>query len=745
MKIIVLLLLALTHTAQANPLEQAVGRSEVRIYAAPFPLQAGNRVADLALTERLERLGYERVHVKPDSAGTYFYGHEKFWIYQRAHRLNGREYAASLIGLELRPADGMILGALGNTGKRSSLDRQGVLWLEPETIAESLSADRADRIPVVLDLLPERVWRTVLAAEDDRFFSHAGVDARSIARATLANLKAGEIKQGGSTITQQLIKNRDLSPKRSMSRKISEAMRALMIEAEYDKIDILQAYLNQLYLGHVDGLAVHGLGTAAQVYFSKPAAVLTLSEAALLAAIIQGPNRLSPIRAPEAVRTRRDWVLGRMAELGWATPNEVRIARDSDVQLHLSIPVRSAPAYFVSWISELVESTTPNRLERGRGVVVETTLDPQLQRLAQQTLHRQLERIKSEHADLRDAGLSAVLVALDADTGAVLAYVGGDPASSGDRFDRARKAERQPGSTVKPFIMLEALTECGRQHRLNPATRVADEPLRIELATGDWTPRNADSRFKGVIDARTALAESRNVPMIRIARHCGLEETAAVFGRVALRLPDDPPPSFVLGAIETTPLRLAGAYTVLASPGKFFSPQPFRRVERPDGTLLLGGSPHGKRVIDPAVAYIVRDMMKSAVSGGTAQVAQIEGYDVAAKTGSSSDLRDAWFAGDAGGVVTVVWVGLDGGGRLGLSGSSAAGPIWHEFMAAAVRLRPKRELDRPRNVVERFINPRTGLLVREKSGDARLELFRRGALPRRDRFWRIDRAIPVVR
>jgi membrane carboxypeptidase/penicillin-binding protein len=323
--------------------------------------------------------------------------------------------------------------------------------------------------------------------------------------------------------------------------------------------------------------------------------------------------------------------------------------------------------------------------------------------------------------------------------------VGGDPSLRSDEFDRARKAERQPGSTVKPFIMLEALNECGRQQRLNPATRVADEPLSIELPTGDWVPRNADSRFRGVIDARTALAESRNVPMIRIARYCGLDETAAMFERVNIRLPDDPPPSFVLGAIETTPLRLAGAYTVLASPGKYFEPLPLRRVERPDGSLLLGGSPHAKRVIDPAVAYIVRDMMTSAVKGGTAQVARIEGYNVAAKTGSSSNLRDAWFAGDAGGVVTVVWVGLDGGGRLGLSGSLAAGPIWREFMEQALVARPRRELDRPRNVVERHINPRTGLLVRETNNSARLELFRRGALPRRDRFWRLDRPIPVVR
>jgi len=730
---------------RAAGLEDELGRSEVRVKSGAYPLVAGRTVAESALTERLERLGYERVRARPEKPGRYFYGHERFWIYRRAHRLGGKDYAAALIGLALRPPEGTILGALGVNGKHYPLERAGILWLEPETLSESLEGDRAARQEIPMDELPEHVWRAVLAAEDTRFFEHSGLDAVAIARAALANVKQGRVAQGGSTITQQLIKNRDLTPKRSVGRKASEALRALTLEAEYDKREILQAYLNQVYLGHVDGTAIHGIGTASQVFFSKAASRLSLAEAALLAAIIQGPNRLSPTRHPERAVERRNWVLARMAEMEWADAAAVDQASDSAIGLRVSPPVRHGPTHFLAWVAQRTRRETPERIAAGRGVVVETTLDPYLQQLAEKVVGKQLDRLRRNERRLRESSLSAALVTLDASSGEVLAYVGGDPGASGDLFDRARLAERQPGSTVKPMILLEALQSCGDRKPLHVARRVADEPLRIDLESGPWEPRNADDRYRGVVDVRTALAESRNVPMVRIARWCGLEDVAKMFERSGLDLPPDPPPSFVLGSVETTPLRLAGAYTVLAGGGRGVEPQPVRRIEQPGGGLLVRLEPRRRRVVSPAVSYLVRDVMKTAVDHGTARVAHIDGLDVAAKTGSTSELRDAWFAGHAGSLVTVVWVGLDDGSRLGLAGSAAAGPIWQEFMADAVRARPPAKLSVPRNIVERPINPDTGLLVRERNRRSKKELFHRGALPRRDRFWRIDRAVPIVR
>lgn len=726
-------------------LEEELGRSEVRVRSAAYPLVAGRSVAQSGLVERLERLGYERVRQRPEVPGRFFYGHEVFWIYRHAHRYRGRDHAATLIGLQLREGQGMILGARGIDGSDYPLEHDDVLWLEPETIAESLDGDRADRVRIRLDELPEHAWRALLAAEDARFFAHSGVDGRSVARAALANLKKGGVAQGGSTITQQLIKNRELTPKRTFGRKISEAVRATMLEAQYDKREILQAYLNQVYYGHVGGLAIHGIGTAARAYFSKDASKLDLAESALLAAIIQGPNRLSPQRHPDRAKERRDWVLERLEELGWVGTDELERARRSAIRVRESKPGSEAPPHFLSWVSQITSAEAGSRLEEGRGVVVETTLDPHLQRLARRIVREQLAELRGQHARLRREPLSAALVALDSRTGDVLAYVGGDPAAVGDRFDRVRQAQRQPGSAIKPFVLLEAFEHCGRRQPLHPASRVADEPLRIDLPSGAWEPENYDRRFRGVIDVRTALAESRNVPLVRIARWCGLEPTARKFERLGLELPDDPPPSFVLGSVETTPLRLAAAYTVLSSPGDALEPRPVRRIEKPGGRRLAELRTRSQRVARPGTAYLVRDLMRSAVVSGTASVADLEGFEVVAKTGSSSELRDAWFAGHAGSVVTVVWVGLDEGGSLGLPGSRAAGPIWREFMTAAAAARPAHAVARPRTVVELFVDERTGLLVRERNRHARKELFRQGALPPRDRFWRSDAAVPVVR
>ena len=738
-------ILAGTGVACATGLEQELGRNDVRVRSAAYPLVAGRTVAGIRLLERLEQLEYQRVHSRPETPGEFFYGHEVFWIFRRAHRWNGREHAPFLVGLKLRREDGRILGATDSSGEEYALDEPGLLWLEPGTISESLSADRARRIPVELDDLPDHLWRSVLAAEDARFFEHSGIDARSVARAALANLKKGRIAEGGSTITQQLVKNRDLSPVRSFGRKASEAVRALMLEAEYDKRQILQAYLNQVYLGHVGGLAVHGVGAAARAYFSKPVEELSLPESAMLAAMIQGPNRLSPQRHPERVRERRDWVISRLEELGWANARDCAQARSGSLGVRITVPRYKAPSQFLSWVREEVAELAPRRAEGGRGVVVETSLDPLLQRRAEEVVAERLESLRFNGGRPMDRPerLTAVLIALDPDSGEVLAYVGGDPAAR-DGFDRGRKAQRQPGSAVKPFVLLQAFDDCGPRKPLYPASRIADEPLTIDLPGGDWAPKNYDGRFRGTVDARTTLAQSLNVPTVRVARWCGMGDTARTFDDVGLDLPAEPPPSFVLGSVETTPLRLVRAYTVLATPGQLVEPLPFSRIEKPGGDLLQRERPSRRRVIHPTSAWLVRDLMKSAVESGTAGVARIENLDVAAKTGSSSGLRDAWFVGHAGSVLTLVWVGLDDGGAMGLTGAAAAGPIWRDFMSHAVPARPWREMERPKKIVERSFDPTSGLLVREGKRGSRHELFRQGKLPPRNRFWRADRAVPVV-
>jgi len=274
---------------------------------------------------------------------------------------------------------------------------------------------------------------------------------------------------------------------------------------------------------------------------------------------------------------------------------------------------------------------------------------------------------------------------------------------------------------------------------------VADEPLHVSLPSGDWSPSNYDGRFLGTIDVRTALAQSRNVPFVRIARWCGLKKTAGLLERAGLSLPDEPPPSFALGAVEVSPLELASAYTVLATPGRRVAPLPVWRIEKPEGNGIARLKPRRRRVVHASTAFLVHDLLIDAVERGTARIAALDGVRVAAKTGSSSELRDAWLVGHAGSLVTVAWVGLDDGGPLGLSGAAAAGPLWRDFMEVAVPARPARKLELPRGIVERYVDPRTGLLVRSFNVRARKELFRQVAQPARDRFFRSDSPVPVVR
>ena len=727
--------------AAAERLTDELERNDVRVRSAPYALFAGLNVAGGGLPERLDRLGYRRVHERPERPGEFFWGEERFWIYRRAHRLGGEDHAAELIGLAIER--GKVAGGLTADGEPYPLEPPHRPWIEPETLAESLTGDRAPRPPVRFDELPEHVWRPLLAAEDARFFDHRGLDGRAIARAALANLLAGGIEQGGSTITQQLVKIRSLSPRRSFGRKVSEAVRALALEAERDKEEILEAYLDHVFLGHAEGLLLYGYGAAAHAWFGKDARELTLGEAALLAAVVQAPNRLSPQRHRPTVEVRRQWVLDRVAELGWARPEEIAAAR-GDWSLVPEAPAPPPALAFLRWAGEAAADAAPGRAGRGRGVVVETTLDAELQRRAERAVEAGLARLRRGDRRLRDQPLAAALVALDAETGAVLAYVGGAPGDPGDRFDRVRRAERQPGSTVKPLVLLEAFDRCGGRAPLNPATRVADRPLTLELPSGPWRPANPDRSFRGVVTLRRAVAESLNVPFARAAAWCGFDATADRLRGAGLALPAEPPPAFVLGAVETTPLRLAEAYTVFATPGRALRPYPVTRVERPAGSALASGGPAARRVVDPASAYLVRDLLRGAIESGVASTGAVRGVAAVGKTGTSSDARDAWFAGDVGSVVAVVWVGLDDGSALRRSGAVAAAPIWREFMALAAALRPPRAVPAPAGVIEGFVDPATGRRVRAGHARAEPELFRRGALPPRRRFWRADPPLPPV-
>ncbi len=747
--LILMLALLLPCTAAMAGLEQEMGRNEVRIWSAPYTLEPGTTVEGSGLLRRLERLGYRRVHQRPESPGEFFYGHERFWIYRQPHQLDGDEYPAELFSLTLRRQDGLILEpeppATGEEPIFHSKPRSH--WLEPELLTESLESNRAPRIPVKLSELPEHVWRSVLAIEDARFFDHTGLDARGIARALLNNARAGKVVQGGSTITQQLVKIRDLTPRRTWGRKLSEALRALELEAAHDKEEILQAYLNCVYYGHIDGVSIYGIGAAARAYFSKEARELDLGEAALLAGIVQGPNLLSPVRNPGRARERQEQVLDRMQELHWAPETEISKARLRGLpRLHTTNLSPAGNRHFLGLLGEIVGRKAEHQVEKGRGVLVESTIDPLLQAQAEEAVRQGLEELRRHHSRLRRVPLAAALVCYDAEDGRILAYVGGDPAQEDDVFDRVRNARRQPGSAIKPLVLLSAFDGAGVQGALYPARQVADSPLSIDLPSGAWEPQNYNGSYQGVVTIREALVQSLNVPFVRIGRWCGFDTTAGMIRETGLTVPDPAPPSLVLGAVEATPLELADAYAVFSgSLGRRAKLTPYTRLARPSGRTITKHRSRHKKVVRPATAYLIRDLLRDSVERGTSRPAAIEGRDVFGKTGSSSDLRDAWFVGGTGPLVAAVWVGIDDGTPLGLTGSGAAAPIWRSFMVSAAPTRPAAPVERPDDVVERMIQDRSGLLVGRPRKGTHTDLFRRGAMPPSRRFWRKDEPIPVLK
>lgn len=718
----------------ALDLDQRPGNNETRIYSAPFVPVVGETLTGQHLEERLAQLDYQLVDKDPQP-GQYVKLGGILWIHRREHRLGGRRIPARRFGLLL--ARDTVLGGVNAHGKQAPLGRMG-RWLEPTLLGESFEQDRAVRTRVVLEALPDHVWQPLLALEDSRFFDHVGVDAKALLRAAVRNAKAGRPVEGGSTLTQQLIKNRDLSPRRTLTRKASEAVRALALEAAWSKEQILQSYLNTVYYGHVDGIGIYGIGAAARVYFDKDAEALTLPEAATLAAVVQGPNALSPLRHPDAATERRDRALTRMVELGWLSEEAGAAAIATPLTPHGTAPERPGARHLRAHLRSQAEDEAPGRVQAQRGIVAWTTVDPWLQTHTEDVVTAHLARLRREYPLLAKLDLTAAVVALDAETGEVLAHVGGDPADSADALDRVTRAWRQPGSLVKPFVIAEALQRCGSEYPLHAATWVSDDPLTVDVDGVPWTPRNYDRKTRGAAMVRDVLVDSLNVPVVRIADHCGWQAVAQRVERAGLPLEHPIAPAFVLGAVEETPWDLAGAYASFEANGKRVVPHAYSALRVPGGRSLDREHTRRRRAMSNRTAHLVRQLLVDVVEDGTGKAARIDGWEVAGKSGTSSNLRDAWFVAMGNGVVVVAWVGLDGAGRVGLTGGAGAAPLVREVLAEAVRQRPEQEHDVPALTRVLKVDPKTGYVV-PPAEDGVVMHFHPLFYPGKKYFWRKKR------
>lgn len=725
--------------AAAKDLDDVVGRTELVVRSAPYAFVVGRSVQEQALAERLARLGYRRVEGEPTEEGTFAVDGRSWQIHRRGHRIASRDLGSMRIVLEVD--DKGVVRGLRTPGATPLREGARGVWLEPEVLATSWQADRAREVPVALDDLPDHAWQPLLALEDHRFFEHAGVSGRALARATLANARAGGVSEGGSTLTQQLIKNRDLKPRRSVDRKASEAVRALALEASWTKREILEQYLNSVYYGHVDGVGIYGIGQASRTWFGKDASELALHEAALLAAMVQAPNGMNPVRHPERARERRDKAISRMVELEWLDAATGASARGRPLGVDVHAPSRASTRHLLDRVRQVAEEDAAHRLERKLGFEVDTTVDPWLQQRTLEHTGAWLDTLRRDHRRLRGAPLHAVVVVMDAGTGDVLAYVGGDPGAADDGFDRARRAARQPGSTVKPFILLEAYDSCGSERPIRPSSLLSDKAITLD----GWTPRNADGRFGRPLPAHDALVQSRNTPFVRLADHCGTGAVADRMRQAGLDLPDTPSPAFLLGAVETTPLSLLEAHSLFANGGVTSRPRVVSRLGRPNGTRTGGEGEHHRRVASAGPTWLVDQALHDVVDKGTGRRARVRGAEVGGKTGTSSDSRDAWFVGHADGVVTVVWVGLDEG-NLGLHGGRGAAPLWALVMADATGVVPGGEPPRPDGVVACRVDPSTGLAPGFGGDKDAVDAWcLRRARPPRNQPWRKDSADGVLR
>jgi len=535
-------------------------------------------------------------------------------------------------------------------------------------------------------------------------------------RAAWANLRAGRVKEGGSTITQQLVKIRLLSPQRTMGRKLREAWLAALVESRYSKERILEAYLNEVYLGQRGPIAIRGVGAATRAYFGKEIHQLTSAEAALLAAMFRGPNSYSPAVDPNRARDRRNAILARMRDLGTLTPRDYDRARREPVRVRsLVAPGQSAPApYFVDHVRQELEQRFGSDASGVRGARIVTTLDLTLQRFAEAAVARGLDRLETSTPRLRRKDparrLQAVMVVVEPDTGEIRALVGGrDYLTS--QFNRATLARRQPGSAFKPFVYLAALRADEGPPRFTAATRVDDSPLTLQIAGKPWSPRNYEDRYEGNVSVRQALEQSLNAATIRIAQAVGFPNVVKTARAMGLHGQLQPVPAMALGAFEVTPLDLALAYLPLANGGmRLPAVTGVRVVHYRDEDVKPGGAEAPTPVVSPAEAWLVTSLLKGVVTSGTGSAARASGLPdvIAGKTGTTNDGRDAWFVGYTPRLLALVWVGYDGGDVHGLSGAQAALPIWIDFMKATVDAYPQPDFTVPAGIAVAEIDATNG-------------------------------------
>jgi penicillin-binding protein 1B len=696
---------------------------QLLIYGAPFLLTPGLDLAESGLLDRLQRLEYRPVSTAPRAPGDYAVTKESLEIFlhaQEENRLPARK-------VRLRLVEGMVAEVLSLPDQQQ--DPMAVL--EPAVISGVRAGSKQVREWIPYSRIPPLLVQTLLAVEDRRFFSHYGVDPIAIGRALWTNMTSGAVVQGGSTLTQQLAKNLYYSPQRTMRRKLQEFMAAIVLEFKYRKEDILESYLNEIYLGQAGSVSIYGVAEAAHRYFGKSLDELSIDEMALIVGLIKGPNAYSPVKNLEHAVERRNVVLRRLREQGVVTETVWTKAVNRPVKVVLAQDTLSDAPHFVDHLLREVEGGTGVGIPEGARIY--STLDPWMQQHSAQALQQGLAKLETTYSWLKseEPPLQGAIVVLDVKTGHILAMVGGRNYRV-SQFNRAVQARRSAGSLFKPFVYLAAF-EAARDRDaagLTPATLLEDEPVTLESGTGPWSPQNYDRQYRGPVTVRTALEQSLNVPAVRVAHRTGITpfiNLLRTFG-ITTSLPNNL--SVALGSSAVSLIEITSAYGGLANGGIAVRPSAVVNMVRETGETVWSQIPDRRQAASPQGAYLVTSMLKGVVDRGTGAKARTLGVQgpVAGKTGTTDGYRDAWFVGYTTDLVIGIWVGFDDERPIKLTGAQAALPIWS---ALATRLlgQDRPDFEMPEGVVEREIDPHTGQLATSQCPEKVSEVFMAGTEP----------------
>ncbi len=689
-----------------------------RIYGRPLELYIGKELEQAQLLRELELLQYTET-TRLEKAGEYRIDGNRITIHSRGFHLPDGKQNTTLVEL------GLTDNHIASLNIEDDNQQLTLFRLEPLHIASIYPGDNEDRLLIRIEDTPDLLIKTLLLTEDKKFYQHIGVRPLAIFRALLANIKAGKTVQGGSTLTQQLVKNFFLSSEQSLRRKFNEALMALLLEYHYTKDEILAAYLNEIYLGQDGKRAIHGFALASRFYFQRNIDELAPEQIALLVGLAKGASFYHPRKQPLRAKERRDLILTNMGHAGLLASEDVDHLQKKPLGVSKRIPsgITRYPAFLQLVRNQLRRDYRPEDLQ-SEGLSIFTTFDPIIQRQAEESLQKILNDLERERKMTKESLQGAFIVA-SVDQGEVLAVVGDRfPAQAG--FNRALSMRRPVGSVIKPAVYLSAL---GLPEKYNLLTLLDDSPLVIPTGKEDWQPQNFDKTFHGPVPLRQALVESLNVATVQLGLDIGLDSVIQTLHRLGIQEDIQPFPSLLLGAVELPPVDVLQMYQTIAAGGYKTPLRSILAVTDQQDQLLQRYPLTVEQAADPAAVFCLNTALQEVTVSGTGHSLQRllpAGQAVAGKTGTTDDLRDSWFAGFNNSHVAVAWVGRDDNGSTGLTGSTGALRVWAATMGA-ITTTPL-DLQPPPDIDLYFSDIQTGRLFSDQCRQGELVPFIRGGL-----------------